>query len=252
VSPGPSTAPAVEHDIRVGSLALVTLEGDNLRVRSAPGISDASRRLKPVLPAGTRMLVVGGPVEASGYTWWEVQTDSEVLDLFGWVAAADGDTPWIAPTAPHCLGTPDADAVISLTRIDFLVCHGSTEVRIQADADALWEVRQIKGDCGWVRKRDGCDVDAAWLLLASTTIRMRTGDGESRDLVVAVPPDLAAALATLPRQQSLTLTVSMDDPEAKSCNVHDTESGALLIPRDRAITTCRLQFVIQEVAFRQS
>jgi hypothetical protein len=198
------------------------------------------------------MLVVNGPVEATGYTWWEVQTDGELVDLFGWVAAADGDTPWIAPAAPRCFGAPDADAMIGLTRIDFLACYGNAEVRVQADAGALWEAHDNKGDCGWVRKRDGCDVDAAWLLLAATTIRLQNGGGEPRDLVVAVPPDLAAALAGLPRQQRLTLTVSMDSPEARSCAVRDTESGVLLVPRDRAITTCRLQFVIQEVAFRMS
>ena len=250
--PTPSPILPADNELHAGSLAMVTLGGDNLRVRSAPEVSDASKRLKPVLPAGTRILVVGGPVEATGYSWWEVQTDSELVDLFGWVAAASKNgTAWITPTAPRCYGAPDADAVTGLSRIDFLACHDNTEVRIQADAAALWEVREVKGDCGWVRKRDGCDVDAAWLLLASTKIRVRTGDGEQRDLVVAMPPDLAAALARLPRHQSLTLTVSLDSPEAQTCRVRDAATGAILVPRDQAVTRCRLQFVVQEVAFRQ-
>ncbi len=250
-APTPSPTLPADEGLHVGSIAIVTLDGDNLRVRSAPSVGDASKRFKPLLPAGTRMLVVGGPVESDGHTWWEIQTDSEVLDLFGWVADADGAKTWITPTAPRCYGAPDADAVTGLTHIDFLACHGNTEVRIQAEAAALWEVREVKGDCGWVRKRDGCDVDAAWLLLASTRIRVQTGDGGMRDLVVAMPPDLASALARLPRHQSLFLTVSMDSPEAQTCRARDAETGAILVPKDLAITWCRLQFVVQEVAFRQ-
>jgi hypothetical protein len=249
--PTPSPALPADEELHVGSLAMVTLDGDNLRVRSAPGVGDASKRFKPLLPAGTRLFVVGGPVESDGHTWWEVQTDSELVDLFGWVAAAGDAKTWVTPTTPRCYGTPDADAVTGLTPVDFLACHGNAEVRIQAEAAVLWDVREAKGDCGWVRKRDGCDIDAAWLLLAATRIRVQTGDGGQSNLVVAMPPDLAAALAGLPRHQSLTLTVSMDSPEAQTCGARDAETGATLVPRDQAVTRCRLQFVVQEVAFRQ-
>jgi DNA-directed RNA polymerase specialized sigma24 family protein len=240
-----------DTDLHQGGLAVVTLEGDNLRVRSAPGVGDESKRLKPVLPAGTRMLLVGGPVEADTYTWWEVQTDSEVVDLFGWVADGKDGVGWIAPAEPRCVGDPDAAAVVGMSRIDFLACSGSTEVNFLADAASLWDVGQVAGDCGWVRRRDGCDVDNAWLLLASTVVRVTTGPGTQRDLVVAMPPDLAAQLALLPRHRTLRLTVAMDSPDARGCRVRDAQTHKLLLPHDQAVTACRLEFVVQEVAFRQ-
>jgi len=254
VNPSDGTAtqdPALAGGLQAGGLAVVTLDGDNLRVRSAPGTGSDSRRLKPVLPAGTRMLVVRGPVEADGYDWWEIQTDSEVVDLFGWVAAGDSGTAWIAPAAPRCLGSPDAASVVGMSRIDFLACNGDAEVSFQADAASLWDVRQSPGDCGWVRKRGGCDVDNGWLLLASTVVRVTTEPRVQKELVVAMPPDLAAQLALLPRHQTLRLTVAMDNPDAIACRIRDGQSGELLLPHDQAVTACRLAFVVQEVAFRQ-
>ena len=80
-------------------------------------------------------------------------------------------------------------------------------------------------------------------------LRERALSGE-HDVVLAMPPDLSAALVKLPRQSTLLLTVSMDAPEAAACHATDATTGATLIPDDRAVTACRLQFVVQEVAFR--
>jgi serpin B len=101
-SPTASVAPATpavtsEPAIGIGS-AVVTVS-DRLRVRSAPGVSDDSIKYEPLLPLGTELLVVGGPVEATGYTWWQVEPMSFALQeaTVGWVAMADHDgEPWIA------------------------------------------------------------------------------------------------------------------------------------------------------------
>jgi serpin B len=54
----------------------------------------------PVLPLGTQLVILGGPVEANDYTWYEVQPVDVQLDggvTRGWVAMADHDgSPWIA------------------------------------------------------------------------------------------------------------------------------------------------------------
>jgi hypothetical protein len=42
------------------------------------------------------------------------------------------------------------------------------------------------------------------------------------------------------------------DLAAASCGVHDPADGAELIPAHRAITACRLQFVVQQVAWRNA
>ena len=73
---------------------------DDLRVRSNPGVSDDSTKLEPLLQDGVQVVVLDGPVQASGYDWYLVQPTitSDTADPypFGWVAAADKDgEPWI-------------------------------------------------------------------------------------------------------------------------------------------------------------
>jgi hypothetical protein len=249
-SPGPSGA--VADALRDGSIAVVTLAGNALRVRSAPGVGEDSALLKPLLPAGTRMLIVDGPVFMDTYDWYEVQTDGEPISLFGWVAAAKDKKPWITSTQPRCFPTLDATALTSLTSIEFLACYGTAEVRVEAKAESLWDSRGQEGDCGWVRRRDGCDVDRAWLLLPPATVTVVTATGEGHDLRVALPPDMAAELAKLPRQSSLLLTLAMDDPAAAGCRIRDAASGRPLLPDAGAVTACRLRPVIQEMTIRLS
>jgi serpin B len=94
-TPAPSASPAPT----LGPGAYAVTVSDRLRVRSQPRVADDSIRYEPLLPIGTELLVLSGPVEASGYVWWEVEPVS--FDIVGattgWVAMADhnGD-PWIA------------------------------------------------------------------------------------------------------------------------------------------------------------
>ena len=73
---------------------------DRLRVRSLPEVSDTSIKYEPLLPLGTELLVVRGPVHGSGYRWYEVKPISLALNdrvEQGWVAMADKNgEPWIA------------------------------------------------------------------------------------------------------------------------------------------------------------
>jgi serpin B len=79
---------------------VIVTASDRLRVRSEPRVSDDSIRYEPVLPLGTELTVLDGPVVASGYTWYKVAPVSFVLDdgvTEGWVAMAGKDgEPWIA------------------------------------------------------------------------------------------------------------------------------------------------------------
>ncbi len=88
---------------------------DRLRVRSEPRVSDDSIMYDPVLPLGTELFVLDGPVSASGYTWYMVAPVSFAeLDGpgSGWVASADKNgEPWIAlaqgPTADLAIAVAD-------------------------------------------------------------------------------------------------------------------------------------------------
>lgn len=245
----PSTGESPGPGLGVGILAVVTLEGDNLRVRTTPGTGDPKTRLKPVLPAGTRMLIVDGPVPVDDLDWYEIRTDGELIDLFGWVAAGDNGEAWIAPAAPRCWGDLDAATVVGLDRIDFLACYGQTKVKVQARASGLWDVRQHEGECGWLPARGACEVDNAWLLLPAARVTLISEGRAEYEVALAMPPDLSEALAKLPRQATLLLTVSMDAPESTGCRARDAASGQALVPDERAVLECRIQFVIQEIAY---
>ncbi|MBA2634423.1 MAG: hypothetical protein H0U86_15725 [Chloroflexi bacterium] len=73
---------------------------DELRVRSQPRVSEDSIKYDPVLPLGTELLVLDGPVIGSGYTWYKVDPVAFAGLTgpgYGWVAMAgkDGEQ-WIA------------------------------------------------------------------------------------------------------------------------------------------------------------
>jgi hypothetical protein len=245
-----TTAPATGGGLTVGSLAVVTLQGDNLRVRTQPGTGGASKRLKPVLPAGTRVLVVSGPAQADGYDWYEIQTDGELIDLFGWVAAGAGGQPWLAPANAHCPSEPSSASIVALTRIDFLACFGHAPVQVTARADRLLRPAPDASDCGWARAGRTCTSSNRWLLFPTGTVGIPTAGGGSRDVAVAMPPDLAQALAGIPHRSTVLLTIAMDAPESATCRIKDATSGKDVVPADRAVTACRLEFVVSEVAFR--
>ena len=103
-SPAASEAPA--GDFAPGSLAVTV--SDRLRVRSQPVVDDASIKYEPVLPVGTELQVIDGPVEGSGYRWVHVAPVDVTLDggvADGWVAIADHDgTPWVAVSAAPLAG----------------------------------------------------------------------------------------------------------------------------------------------------
>jgi serpin B len=91
----PSVAP---EGLAPGALAITV--SDRVRVRSLPRVADESEKHTPLLPLGTELLVLEGPVIDSGYTWYRVAPTSLTLDggvADGWVAAGDHDgTPWVA------------------------------------------------------------------------------------------------------------------------------------------------------------
>ncbi len=114
----PSATPA--HVVTPADLAalapgaLAETVTDSLRVRSQPRVAADSIMHTPTLPAGTPLIVIGGPVEASGYTWVEVSPVGITLNGnvdAGWVAVADHDgTAWVLPATDPTPGYTLASA----------------------------------------------------------------------------------------------------------------------------------------------
>lgn len=106
-TPAPSEWPRPPHDALLPS-SLVKTVADRLRVRSQPRVSDDSVRYAPLLPLGTFLEVVDGPIFASGYFWYQVVPIGISLEADadrGWVAIADHDgTPWVSLAEPPLAG----------------------------------------------------------------------------------------------------------------------------------------------------
>ena len=114
VVPTPTLAPAA---LPPGSMAVTV--SDRVRVRSQPRVADDSAKYEPLLPTGTELLVIEGPVRDSGYDWYRVAPVSLTLSrgvTDGWVAAADHDgTPWIALAEDPLAGLEFARASVDRT-----------------------------------------------------------------------------------------------------------------------------------------
>jgi serpin B len=112
----PSTSPAPSGSGAVVGATARTVS-DRLRVRSLPGVSADSIKYEPVLPVGTDLVVINGPVTASGYVWYDVAPVSFALSGgadHGWVAIGDHDgTPWVTITAPPIAGLDVATSAVA-------------------------------------------------------------------------------------------------------------------------------------------
>jgi hypothetical protein len=63
-----------------------------LSVRVTPG-TDAQLVTRVAL--GQQFTVMGGPQEASGYTWYQIRSDDGAVE--GWAADGDGTERWLSP-----------------------------------------------------------------------------------------------------------------------------------------------------------
>lgn len=148
---------------------------DDLRVRSDPGLAGERYEL---LPAGTRVWVIDGPVVAADYEWFQIVAPSidigEGVPRVGWVAASEhGAEPWLARAAVDC---PDGSLVHGedlerLTSPDSvhegLACFGSSTIRFQGTVGL---------ECG-VDDRPGWVMTPEWLS-ANSSARIRILDGD--------------------------------------------------------------------------
>ena len=118
--PSPASSPDAsaqpQGDLAPGALAVTV--SDRLRVRSKPEVDAASVKYQPVLPVGTQLQVLDGPVAGSGYQWVRVAPVGVTLDggvADGWVAIADHDgTPWIELSEAPLAGLNVAEASVKL------------------------------------------------------------------------------------------------------------------------------------------
>jgi hypothetical protein len=241
----PPTARTVPDALVPDTVAVVTKDGFDLRVRSAPGTGADSKELQPLLQSGTWMLIVSGPVPADGYDWYEILVDPEQENLYGWVAAAGKDgVAWIKPKAPACPAILDEAALIEMSRLDYLVCYGDSEVEVVA---SRIEPMPIDDTPCLSVGADACTVEPAWMN-APIWLGLDVGEGETSGLRSVAPPDVYARAKAVPAYTPVVLTLAADQPAARECRFLDS-AGEDLVPPGRAALACRMQLVVLDLAW---
>ena len=136
--------------LTVGGFAKVAV--DTLNVRSGAGTGFAAL---DTLAAASVVAVTGGPIDASGYRWYQVQFDfsewpSSQYPRLGWVAAASGSTAYLVPmfapvittlaptiggyqAAPRLI-SPDGDGLNDTAAVSFTLPSPASQARLDVFA----------------------------------------------------------------------------------------------------------------------
>lgn len=214
-------------------MAVVTVV-DGVRVRSQPRVSDDSIKYEPVLPLGTPLYVLNGPVAAFDYTWYEVVPLTSRTLHSGWIATASrSGEPWLAARDFACPPRPtDIRSLAALLPGVGLACFPRVPITVQA--------RLISCNC---------DIDGDWYtpfwfhLFGNPNLLVEPG-------VTGVPPDMADWFGlnldpsgqqpdVLPVGKVVEVTGIFDHPAATDCT--RTEIGT-----DKPVPSqgCRLEFAV--------
>ena len=228
-SPMPSPT---DSSVMVDSVA-VTL-ADALRVRSKPRISDDSFKFEPLIPRGTQLYVLDGPVSASGYSWYEVAPLASRSHPRGWVASAGRDgEPWLGAGDFTCPQLPsDLRSLASLPSGVGLACFPRVPITVTA--------RLIGCNCDM----DGAWYTPGWFFLGSGGPTLLVERGVTR------PPDdtrewfhldldpTGQHPDVLPVGKVVQVTGIFDHPAAAGCTLTEMDSQPV------ATKDCRLEFAV--------
>jgi hypothetical protein len=189
---------------------------------------------EPLLPLGTRLYVLDGPVSASGYAWYEVVPLTSRPLPTGWVASADRDgEPWITAGDFDCPPVPaDFQSLAALPTGVGLACFAGVPITVQA--------RLVSCNCDM----DGAWYTPWWFFLGSGGPDVLVEPGVTR-----VPSDFADWFVLnldpagdhpdeLPVGKVVRVTGMFDHPAASSCT--RTEMDGAPVPS----RGCRLEFAV--------
>lgn len=213
--------------------AVVTVV-DGVRVRSQPRVSDDSFQYDPLLPLGTPLYVLNGPVAASDYTWYEVVPLTSRTLHSGWVATAGrSGEPWLAARDFACPPMPtDLRSLRALPPSVGLACFARVPITVQA--------RLIECNC----EMDGPQYSPGWFGLGSGYKLLVEPD------VTGPPADAAKWFIleldpagqhpdVLPVGEVVEVTGIFDHPAAAACTGNVGVDDAPVPTQD-----CRLQFAV--------
>jgi hypothetical protein len=237
----PATAAAGTTDPFLGRV-VKTLAQEGLRVRSQPGTRDDSYPYRPLLPLGTQLLVLDGPVLASNHPWYEVVPLSPGALPSGWVASAEEDgEPWLAVDAFECPPVPtDLHSLAALPRGVGLACFPRVPIRVEA--------RLLSCDCD----ADGPAYTPSWFFLGSGSpdllVEPAVTSAKSvnpADWFVLNLDPAGEHPDVLPVGEVVTVEGIFDHPAASGCTRTDPPDAATIASQD-----CRLEFAVTRLLAR--
>ena len=250
--PSPSIEPTHVAGVEPGLYAEVV--ANDLRIRSKPRVSDDSEKLEPLLQDGVRLLVIEGPLEASGYDWFHVQPSG--YDKAGhnypsgWVAAGKNGEHWIEPFEFDCPPLPkDVESLSASSpthaRLDLyyrISCYGGVEITFNARLEQ--QATACTGEASWV-------IEPAWFgdcvgyhhgLVSLTSYHRGAGAVWAPDVDLSIAAEPGAPPEAWP---TVEVTGQFDHPAARTCkrvpNQEDTPDYRLPA---LTILDCRTQFVV--------
>jgi hypothetical protein len=245
-TPDPSLTPAANPILPNRAIAVVTVDGLNLR--TSAGESAASIR---VLTAGTQLFIIGDPMEAGELRWYRVADGFSELecrgdgcpDHIGWVATpTKGGEAWIVEADVDCPSQPlTADQFIDMLPLVRLHCYGNEELTGTGWVDSPC--------CGYVGP---VAYTPTWLANPSSHFFMATDFHDT--MLFRLEPGAGEEWADeWPAVGDIIrFTGHFEDPAAPTCRsaisadwLDDTSTVEL---EDPAVTVlaCRLQFVVTD------
>ena len=207
---------------------------DGVRVRSEPRVSDDSDKYEPLLPLGTPLYVLDGPVAASGYIWYEVVPLMSPLLPHGWVATAGrSGEPWLATKDFACPPPPtDVRSLAALLPSVGLACFPRVPITVRA--------RLIECNCD----ADGPGYSPGWFglgsggnLLVEPEVTRPPADATEWFMLVLDPAGQHPNV--LPVGEVVEVTGIFDHPAAAACTGTFGGDNVPVPTQD-----CRLQFAV--------
>lgn len=225
---GPSTVASTT--LEPGSVVVTIVDG--VRVRSLPEVSAASILREPLLPRGTQLFLLEGPVQASGYDWYSVAPISFGRGgLEGWVAKGSREgIPWLETGSATCPAAPTTVRALSaLTPGQRLACFGGQSISVRG--------KFLNCQC----EIDGPPMNPSWFGVSESRFLVepsRSGPlGDVTDALWVVLDPAGTYPHPVPIGRVLDVTGVFDHPAAAACTMSD---GAL----SERTPSCRYAFAV--------